>query len=85
MTMHKGLHPRDDVVRQYVLKKREEEHLLLLKTALLHRYNDPNITMKSAEEDWLQPSEKYWQHKDQNGINRKIKMGRKHSVDVLSD
>ena len=44
MTMHKALHPRDDVDRRYVSKKREEEDLPALKTALTHRYNDSKTT-----------------------------------------
>ena len=45
MTMHKALHPRDDVDRLYIYqKKKEEEDLSALKTALTHRYNDSRTT-----------------------------------------
>ena len=44
MTMHKALHPRDDVDRLYVWKKREEADLPALKTALTYRYNDSKPT-----------------------------------------
>ena len=40
MNIHKELHPRDYVDRICVSKKREEEGLPALKTALTHRYND---------------------------------------------
>ena len=40
MTMHKALHPRDDVDRLY----EEEEDLLASKTALTHRYNGSKTT-----------------------------------------
>ena len=39
MTMHKPLHPRDDVDRLYVSRKEEEEYLPASKTALTHWYN----------------------------------------------
>ena len=50
MTMHKALHPRDDVDRLCQEKSGEED---------LPAYNDLKITKKkkSAEEYWLQPSE----------------------------
>ena len=41
MTMHKALHPRDDVDRLYISRK---EDLPALKTALTHRYNDKKAT-----------------------------------------
>ena len=40
MTMHKALHPRVNVDSLYVSKKRKEEDLPVLKTALTHLYND---------------------------------------------
>ena len=46
-TMRKALHPRNDVNRLYVSRKKEEENLPPLKTAWTHRYNDS----KSEEED----------------------------------
>ena len=42
MTMHNALHPRDNTDRQYV--SREEEDLLISKTASLHRYTDSKTT-----------------------------------------
>ena len=44
MTIHKALHPRDDVDRFYASRKREEEVLPALKTVLTHRYNDSRRT-----------------------------------------
>ena len=38
-SMHKALHPRDDVDRLYVFRKREEGDLPASKTALTQRYN----------------------------------------------
>ena len=37
-------------------KKKVEEDVPALKTALDHRYNDSKILQKSAEEYWLRPS-----------------------------
>ena len=50
ITMHKALHPRDDV------EKREEEDLSALKTALTQRYDSKTIH-KNTMKDTLQPSE----------------------------
>ena len=44
MTMHKALHPREDVNRLYVSRKGGGEDSPALKTALTHRYNDSNST-----------------------------------------
>ena len=44
MTMHKGLHPRDDVDRLYVSRKEGGEDLPASKTALTQRYNDSKTT-----------------------------------------
>ena len=44
MTMHKALHPRDDVERQYVSRKGRKEDLPASKTAFMHRYNDSKTT-----------------------------------------
>ena len=41
MTMHKALHPRDNVDRLYVSRK---EDLPASKTALTHGYNDSKTT-----------------------------------------
>ena len=40
MTMHKALHPRDDVYQE----KREKVDLPASKTALTHPYNDSKTT-----------------------------------------
>ena len=55
---NKALHPRDDVNRLYVSRKRKEKDLPASKTALTHRYNGSKSTYKNTIEDWLQPSEK---------------------------
>ena len=39
MTMHKALHPRDDVDTYMYLENKEEEDLPASKTPLTHRYN----------------------------------------------
>ena len=57
MTMHKTIHPRDDVDRLYVYRKERGRGLASLKTALTHRYNGSKTTSKNTNEDWLQPSE----------------------------
>ena len=57
ITMHKALHPRDDVDRLYVSRKKGGRGLPALKTALTHRYNDSKTIYKNTMEDWLQPSE----------------------------
>ena len=44
MTMHKALHPRDDVDRLYVSRKEGGRGLPASKTALRHRYNDSKTT-----------------------------------------
>ena len=44
MTMHKALHPRDDVDRLYVSRNEGGDDLPTLKTALTHRYNDSRTT-----------------------------------------
>ena len=44
MTMHKALHPRDDVDRLYVSRKERGKGLPALKTVLTHRYNDSRTT-----------------------------------------
>ena len=57
MTMHKALHPRDDVDRLYVSRKEGRRGLAALKTALTHRYNHSKTIYKNTMEDCLQPSE----------------------------
>ena len=44
MTMHKALHPRDNVADYMCQEEKEEEDLPALKTALMHRYNDSKTT-----------------------------------------
>ena len=44
MTMHKALHPGDDVDRHMYQERREEEDLPALTTALTHRHNDSRTT-----------------------------------------
>ena len=44
MTMHKALHPRDNVDRLYVSRKEGEEDLPASKTTLTHRYNGSKTT-----------------------------------------
>ena len=45
------MHPRDDVDRLYVSRKEGgEEDLPVLKTALMHRYNDSKIIHKNMED-----------------------------------
>ena len=52
MTMHKALHPRDDVDRLYISRKeRKEDDFPALKTALKHRYNDSRAIQKNTKED----------------------------------
>ena len=55
--MHKSLHPRDDIDKQYVLRKERRRGLASNKDSVEHRYNDSKTTDKSMEEDWLQPPE----------------------------
>ena len=51
MTMHKALHPGDDVDRLYLPKNKEEEDLPALKIGLMPRYNDLKISEKSRKEN----------------------------------
>ena len=51
MTMHKALHPRDDVDNYMYQEKREGEDLPALKTALTHQYNDSKPTKKNTKDD----------------------------------
>ena len=44
MKMHKAIHARDDVDRLYVSRKEGGRGLLIIKTALTHRYNDSKTT-----------------------------------------
>ena len=72
-----------DYIRE---EKKKEEDLPALKTVLTHRYNDLKITYESTEEDWLQTLEKYWRLEDEQKLNNeKTKVGRKNSMDALSD
>ena len=44
LTMHKALHPRDNVDRLYVPRKEGGKGLEASKTALTYRYNDSKTT-----------------------------------------
>ena len=44
MTMHKALHPRDDVDRLYVSRKKGGRGLASIETALTHRYKGSKTT-----------------------------------------
>ena len=57
VTMHKALHPRDDVDRLYVWRKEGGRGMLALERALTHRYNDTKTIYKNMMEDSLHPSE----------------------------
>ena len=74
MTMHKALHPRDDVNRLYVSRKERGRGLVALKTVLTHRYNDLKTTYKGADEYWSQPLETIQRHENlRTEITRKQK------------
>ena len=49
--MHKACIPEMTLIDYKCQEEREEEDLPALKTALMHRYNDPKTIYKSAEED----------------------------------
>ena len=49
ITMHKSLHPRDDVDRRYVSRKEGGRGGPALKTQLTHRYIDSKTTQKSTK------------------------------------
>ena len=55
--MHQALHLRDNIDSLYVARKREEEDLPALKTALTHRYNVLKTTEENTKVDGLHPSE----------------------------
>ena len=63
MTMHKVLHPRDDVDRLYVSKNRKEEDSV---DAAIQRFEDyigkQRMTVYSHQKQ-------YWQHEDQQNDN----------------
>ena len=44
MTMHKAVHHKDDVDRQYISWKEVEDDFPALETALTHRYDDSKTT-----------------------------------------
>ena len=78
MTIHKALHPRDDVDRLFISRKREEEHLPALKTALTHRYNDSRKARRRTDNSH---QKRYWHHdRQQNNNNWETKMGRKTTL-----
>ena len=55
MTMHKALHPRDDVDRLKVSRKQRGRELANIETAMTHRYNDSKTIYKNTMADPLQP------------------------------
>ena len=87
MNMHKALHPKDDVDRLYVLRKREEEYFPALKTTFMHRYNDLKNAKKSAGKDWLQSTEAILTTRRPTEQQlQENKNGKKNnSIDVLND
>ena len=57
-TRNKALHPRDDVDKLYVSRKKKvEEGLPAVKIVPMHRYEDSKIKLNNAEEYWLQRPE----------------------------
>ena len=48
--MHWALHPKDDIDRLYVSRKKGEG-FANQKIALMHRYNDSKTTLKCSEGD----------------------------------
>ena len=76
MTMHKTLHPRDDVDRLYVLRKEVGRGFARFQDcvdALIQRLED---YIKSVEEDCLQPPETIKTTQTSTEQNKKTKMGR---------
>ena len=51
MTMNKALHPRNDIDRLYMSRKRGD--LPTLKLASMHLFKDSNNTLKRAKKDFL--------------------------------
>ena len=51
MTMHKALHPRDNVNRLYASRKERGEGLAALKIASIHQYKDLRTTLKRSQKD----------------------------------
>ena len=54
MTIHKALHPRDDIDGLYVSRKEGERGLAALKIASMHQYEDSNTIKKIVKKDVLQ-------------------------------
>ena len=51
MTMHKALHPIDDIDRSWSPEKKEGNSLAL-KIALIHHYEDSKATLKRAKTNY---------------------------------
>ena len=45
------------MLTDYMCQEKEEEDMPVLKTVLMHQYNDLKTTYKSMAKDWLQPPE----------------------------
>ena len=50
MTMHKALHPRDDIDRLHVSRNKRGKDLPSLKIASIHLYKDSKTTLKRKKE-----------------------------------
>ena len=57
MSMHKVLHPRDDVDRLYVSRKEGGGGLVIIEDSVDARYSDSKTTLENTKEDGWQPSE----------------------------
>ena len=57
MTMHKALHPRDDVDWRYVSRKEEGRWLASIEDSVDASIQRLEDYIKNTNEDWLQPSE----------------------------
>ena len=57
MTMHKALHPRDDVGRLYVSRKEGGRGLASIEDSIDASIQQLEDYIKNTKEDWLQPSE----------------------------
>ena len=51
MTMHKAIHPRDDVYRLYVPRRQGERGLASIEDTVSHPYNSSKTTSKNTNED----------------------------------
>ena len=57
MTMHKALHPRDDVDRLYVSRKEGGRGLASMEDTVDASIQRLEEYIEKHDEDWLQPSE----------------------------